>query len=439
MTRPDYIRSASVRLAFTYVAVFSLSVMALGLFTYITLRNSIEQQLRTHIDTDIAQLMGDYRDDGLEELRHDIQERIEASPANRLRYFVANAEGKIIFDKIDRLPDSGWHYTKTKNGTDILLRSVRLDGGYRLAVAADLDRLQSLQAAIRHSFGLALLVTLVLGILGSLVVSRRFLARLESFNRTAERVGSGALAERLPLSGSGDDFDHLALIINRMLARIEQLVGNVKQVSTNIAHDLRTPLGRIRQKLESLRYDNPEQIDAIIAELDASLDTFAGLLRIAEIESGARKAGFVELNLSSLLAHIAETYAAVAEEQGITLTADIAPNVRIQGDAVLLSQAAANLIENALRHASAKRIHVALTSTRGGWCASISDNGIGIPAHEYANVTQAFTRLDASRSTPGNGLGLNLVAAIATLHDAMLSLHDNSPGLRVMLEGRAHA
>lgn len=436
MTRPDRFRSASVRLAFTYVTVFCLSVLALGVVTYVTLRGSIEQQLRQHIEADMAQLLGDYEDDGLDELRHDIAERIEASPANRLRYFVSNAEGKVIFDRIEAIPDPGWHILHTKSGSEVLMKSVALRDGYRLAIAADLDRLRDMEAAIRHSFALVLGVTLLLGLIGSWVVSRRFLARLERFNRTAERVGSGALSERMEVSGSGDDFDQLATVINRMLGRIEALVAEVKQVSTHIAHDLRTPLGRIRQRLERLREQQPqaqETIDAIIAELDASLEIFAALLRIAEIESGARKAGFAQVDLSQLLGRLADAYAPVAEEKGITLSADLAPNMTLHGDAALLTQAFANLIENALRHAYARHIRLTLKAHGNGWRASVADDGVGIPAGEHGKLANAFYRLDTSRTTPGNGLGLGMATAIATLHGATLRIEDNTPGLRVSI------
>lgn len=440
MTRPDRFRSASVRLAFTYVAVFCLSVLALGVVTYVTLRSSIEQQMRQHIEADMAQLLGDYEDDGLDELRHDIAERIEASPANRLRYFVANAEGKVIFDRIAAIPDPGWYVLHTKSGGEVLLKAVALRDGYRLAIAADLDRLRDMEAAIRHSFALVLGATLLLGLLGSWVVSRRFLARLERFNRTAERVGSGALSERMEVSGSGDDFDQLAHIINRMLERIEALVEEVKQVSTHIAHDLRTPLGRIRQRLERLRDEEAqagEAIDGIMAELDASLEVFAALLRIAEIESGARKAGFARTDLSPLLARLAETYTPVAEEAGIRLSAELAPAVVVNGDAALLTQAFANLIENVLRHAQARHIRLTLEAGEQGWRACVADDGIGIPPGEHGKLMRAFYRLDTSRTTPGSGLGLGMASAIAALHGATLRLEDNTPGLRVVMEAAA--
>lgn len=406
-------RTINFKLVSIYAGIFSVSVLILGIIIFYTIRTSVEQHIREQIELDASQLMGDYRDDGIDELRHDIRERIETNPANRLLYFIQSPNGRVIFDKIEQIPPSGWHKLTTADGRRVLLYSVDLEDGYRFGLASDMERALDLQTTIRNAFFVALVFSLLLGILGGLLVSRRFLARLDAFNRISEEIGrQGALSKRLPIDGSGDDFDQLAQIVNNLLERIEKLVGEIRQVSTNIAHDLRTPFGRIRQKLEDLQKkmereaDIKIRLDETITILDETLETFSALLRIAEIESGVQRKNFSQVSLPEVLDSLKCAYAPVAEDHGLTLTFSCASNILIEGDKGLLAQLFANLIENAISHsgANAKKIHVELWHTNHTVEVTVSDDGQGVPVAEKDNILKPFYRLGSSRNKTGAGL-----------------------------------
>jgi signal transduction histidine kinase len=251
---------------------------------------------------------------------------------------------------------------------------------------------------------------------------------------------AGDLSRRLPRGRRRDEFDGLAVELNAMLERIETLMEDVRQVTNDIAHDLRTPLARLRHGLEDARrkagsvQDYERAVDAAVEETDRILETFTALLRIAQIEAGTRRAGFAEVDLSGLLSGLAETYAVVAEDRGQALTSTIEPGVRAVGDRDLLGQMVANLIENALTHTPPRsRIAVTLAAGADGPVATVADDGPGIPADMRQQVLKPFVRLEGSRTAPGNGLGLASVAAIARLHGIALGLSDNGPGLRATL------
>ena len=310
-----------------------------------------------------------------------------------------------------------------------------------MGVAADMDGVAAIERTLRNTFLLAFAFTLLLSITGGAVISQRFLSRVDRLTRAAESIGRGNLSERIPISGAGDDFDQLTTTINRMLGQIEQLMEGTRQVSTSIAHELRTPLGRLRQKLEALQVMQASNASHVLCEeslsmLDEILETFAALLRIAEMESGSFSAAFTTVDLSSLLPHLVELYRPVAEERLQELTAEVAPCLRVNGDKSLLTQLFANLIENALRHTGAGT-HIRVGARQDGnvVIAQVCDDGPGIPASERELITKPFYRLDRNRNTRGSGLGLSLAAAIAALHEASLRLEDNAPGLRISVSG----
>lgn len=419
------------KLALLYAAVFSFSALVLVTFIFITTRDYLVQQAHDRVDGEIQQLLVDYRDDGMDELRHDIRERIESSPANRLYYSIIAPDGRVVFDRIDTDTKRGWRRRISLSGNELLIDSVALEDGYTLMVAADLAIIHEIENAVRGRLLVMMLFVLAVGAVGGWLVSRRFLKRVDRLSRTAERIGGGDLAARIPLSGSGDDFDQLATTINRMLGRIELLMQEVKHVSTDIAHDLRTPLGHLRQKLEKLQAKSAdaEEIGEAIAMLDLALETFAALLRIAEVESGSRKAGFAPVDLSALLTHLAELYQPVAEEAAMRIETAVAPGIEIVGDKALLTQCFVNLIENALHHSGGSLLRVMLEDKT----VTIADNGQGVSVTQE-QLLQPFYRADSSRQTPGVGLGLPLVKAIAGLHDATLVCSGNQPGLRVTLQ-----
>lgn len=431
--------SVSFRLTMLYAALFSASVLLLCALLYISVRHSLESQLRNRILSETEQLMGDYNDDGLEELRHDIRERTDSSRAHRLRYALEDAAGKTLFDAISHAPAEGWSTITTASGDTILRFTTPLKEGYRLHVGADLDALSTLARAMRTSVIAVLLFTLALSVIGGTIISRRFLARIDKLTRTTETIGRGSLSSRLPVSPLHDDFDQLAITINRMLERIETLIAEVKLVSTSIAHDMRTPLGRLRQKLESLQSATTNTSSAPLIEesitlLDETLETFASLLRLAEIEAGTIPAQHTDVDVTALYAMLSDTYSAIAEEQGQHITVTCPPHTRIHGDKALLTQLFANLIENAIRHAGhGARITLAAEQHEHATILSVSDTGRGIPEHATSAILKPFFRLDESRNTRGSGLGLSLVSAIATFHHATLTLTPNTPGLRITL------
>lgn len=436
---PKFFRSLHVRLAVLYAVVFSLSVTALGVAVFIITERYLERQLQTHVELNLAQLMVDYRDDGIEELRHDIEERIEGNLPDRLWYFLQLPSGKVEFDKISALPSPGWHWLAQPE--DMLMYTVDLDGGYRLGVAADLDEIKGVERAVRNTFAFALIITLLLGAAGGFIISRGFLVRVDRLTKTADRIGSGELSHRIPLSDNEDDFDQLARIINRMLERIENLVKEVQRVSTNIAHDLRTPLGRLRQKLELIaeRPENDSELNTLIDEavgsLDDTLETFSALLRIAEIQSGARRSEFVKFDLSAVIEHLGSAYEAVADSSGRELILSADSPLKVEGDRSLLTQLFANLIENCLQHTPPGTKILLNAEDRGSKIiVSVSDDGGGVAEDDREKILQPFFKVDKSRTSTSNGLGLSIVAAIAKLHEAKLTVANREGGLHVEIE-----
>jgi signal transduction histidine kinase len=281
----------------------------------------------------------------------------------------------------------------------------------------------------------------VLGISGGALLSRAFLRRVDAIARTAEAIIGGDLARRMPLRGTGDDLDRLASTLNRMLDRIGVLMESLRQVSSDVAHDLRTPLSRLYQRLEGARAharsvaEYESAVDAALSEAEGLLETFSALLRIAQVEGASPRAGFRDVNLSAVTETVADAYRLDAEDADHQLTATIFPGITVSGDQELLTQALANLVENALRHTpSGTRIRVRLTgSSEAGVLLAVEDDGPGAAAVDLPRLTDRFYRGERSRTTPGNGLGLSLVSAVAELHGAKLSVDAMEPGLRISL------
>jgi signal transduction histidine kinase len=343
-------------------------------------------------------------------------------------------------------PREGWLTIPIRAGEEepdeqerqlIALGRVLPDDSY-LVVGEDPHGIDEVQDTIVDAFAWGLAITLILAVAGGALVSARFLRRIDAINRTTNAIIEGNLSDRVPAQGTGDELDRLAENLNRMLDRIQSLMGNVRQVSSDIAHDLRTPLTRLRHRLEAARAQSKDGtapvIDEALDDIDELLAMFSALLRIAQIEAGAHRASFDEVDLSELFRNLAETFAPVADDQGQRLAAEIAPDVAVRGDRQLLVQMLANLVENALRHTpTGSRITLSLVDTPQGPRGVVADTGPGIPEEAREKVFRPFYRLEASRSTPGSGLGLAMVAAIAGMHGIEVALADNEPGLRVTL------
>lgn len=296
----------------------------------------------------------------------------------------------------------------------------------------------------RHVLALAmaggLLVTVALGFVWGLAMANRLLARLDDVNRASREIMEGQFHLRIPLSGSGDEFDRLSENLNAMLDRIGELLTAVRQVSDNIAHDLRSPLTRLRSRLELALIEAPDPaaqrqaMEEAIAQAETIIATFNALLTIAQAEALAGRGDLGELDLTGLVRDAVELYEPLAEDKSLALRVELAPGVSVRGNRHLLSQAVANLLDNAVKYTPAGgQIRVSLTDAGQGYALTLADSGPGIPEEERENVLTRFYRLDASRNTPGSGLGLSLVAAVARLHGADLRFGGNDPGLSVTL------
>jgi len=428
-------RSTSLRLATLYTAVFALSVVVLGVITLFTTRQALAQQFDGRIRAESAALVQEYRSEGLKGVVDAVHER-DGTPGS-LDFGLQGPSGEALAGRLATTrANMGWSLLRQDrrgHGEAIRMFAVALPDGYKLLVGDDEERIEVLDGAVLRGFGLALVGVVVLGVFGGYALSGDVHRRLAAISGTAEAIIDGDLARRVPVRGSDDDLDRLALTFNRMLDRIAALMESLKQVSNDIAHDMRTPLTRLRQKLEAGLAAPREQglaLEGALSDLDSILDTFAALLRIAQIEGGARRAAFRPCDLAALAQTVTEAFAPSAEEVQQSLTLTVAAQASVDGDAELLTQMLVNLVENALRHAGPNaRVEVKVARHGRAPSLSVSDNGPGVPESERERLFDRFYRLERNRSTPGSGLGLALVAAVAKLHGAEVSLLPARPGL----------
>lgn len=448
MPLPRLLRTASFRLSALYAVLFGGSVLLLGAVAFWSTRSALEQQVTRRIVAEMTLLEQEFRSNGLDHLVATVQHRTRAK-AN-LDYFVVDSAGKRLAGDLppvaDRLGwveiDAGQDANGEQSGEKERVRALvkQLDGGFRLGVGEDLQQVGEMEDTFLGVLAFALGIVLVLGIGGGLLLGAGFLRRVDAITRTADAIIAGDLSRRIERTGSRDDFDRLSATLNAMLDRIAGLMDNLRQVSNDIAHDLRTPLSRLRQGLEEAKdrdlaaADYKGVVERAVEEADALLETFLALLRIAQIEAGTRRSAFRRVDLSDVMRTVVEAYAPAAEERGSTLRAEITDDVQIDGDRELLTQLIANLVENALHHTPPRTtITLRLSRPPAGAVAEVADTGPGIPGEEREKVFRRFYRLEHSRTTAGNGLGLSMVAAIVELHHAAIELFDNEPGLRVVI------
>jgi signal transduction histidine kinase len=435
------------------MVVFGLSVCGLLGFVYWSTVSVIEAQNDATIEAEIAGLEEQYRARGPFGLKEIISARSADETRQRGIYLLTDPALRPLAGNLSGWPeeargDPRWvdfriQSTKTQGAPAQIARArtFRLQGGFHLLVGRDLTERTEFRKTMKDALIWALGITLLLGVGGGLLLSRQFLHRLDAFNEGSRAILHGDISQRMPETGSGDEFDQLAQNLNAMLDQISRLVDGMRGVADNIAHDLRSPISRLRSRLELTLMDPPDPVhyraalEKTIEEADAILETFNALLAIALAESGALRENFERLDLAALTRDAAELYEAAAEAlgQALTLETDGAPAA--MGDRNLLSQAVANLLDNALKHtpAGGRIVLAARIGPDGHPEITVSDTGPGIPAEARSRVLERFIRLDSSRSTKGSGLGLSLVAATARLHDAALLLEDNNPGLRVRL------
>ncbi len=448
MLTSDIFRSTSVRLSLVYSGLIVAAFVLVGILIRFAARNTAEAELRQDIELEVTAIETELKSEGLEAAIAAIKARAEHPGA--FEYWVTDGAGDRLAGDFPNMDGpSGWHHIAIGGGAaggqrreDMLILTETLPGGIRLSVGDDLQRARAVQEAVFTTLGsiggAAVLLCLVVGVLAT----RRILRRMETLDATLEKVAAGEITARFPARADvTSDVERIGLGVNTMLDRIEELVGDVRRVSRDIAHDLRTPLTHLQQHLEQAKADAdaapPVRIEAIegaqqkVAEI---LKVFDALLRLSEIEAGAAKQRFKPVDLAAIVEKVADAYRPDVEELDHHLDITAIEPCEVVGDQDLLAQALANLIENAMRHTPAgTRIEVTVSADHGSPRVEVSDNGRGIPPEARETVLKPFMRLDASRTTPGSGLGLSMVAAIARFHAADLVLEDAQPGLRVSL------
>lgn len=440
----ERLNNEGLRLSALLIALFAASALLLGGMAYVIAGRAIRAELHDFISADEGAISSGYRSEGLSEAVEVVQQ-LTASPGVSGRYLLQDRSGRRLAGNLPAMPprrglfqieargDSGAAHVVLGEG------SLLPDGNY-LFVGENTDRLAGARARLLGSFGWVIGATILLALTGGVLLSAGYLRRVDDIIRTCRAVVAGRFGERIPMSGSQGQLDRLSAAINDMLDRIATLVESLRQVSSDIAHDLRTPLTRLRQRLESARgaHASSAQLEDIIeramGDCDAILAVFSALLRISQIESGTRLASFSNVALCDLLGRIAELFAPVAEDEQQLLLTELSGPVSVHADRTLLMQMFSNLVENAIRHAGRGAV-IRILCHRSGPDAlvQIIDSGPGIPSAEHHKVFDRLYRLERSRNTPGNGLGLALVAAVAKLHRCSLTLSDAQPGLCVTI------
>jgi signal transduction histidine kinase len=447
MKLPSIAGTISFKLSALYLLLFLCSFLSIGITVYLLTCDTLEQQLKSSVETEAVRLKTEYDSGGLAELKDEIDEVDGWKSHTRLEYGVIDQNGQLIAGSLNNFQASeGWQTVKpipaaNKPGTKLLyIRVMALSNKIWLGVGHDGETIQKAGEAIIQAFFWGFFLVVLLGAGGGLYLSGAFLRKIKSITTSTQAIIAGDLKHRLPVSKNRDELDNLALLLNLMLDKIGSLIENIQQVSNDIAHDLRTPISHLKFRLENALIKNlsaeqyTERITFAIEEVDTILNTFSAMLRISQIESGSRRSGFKTVNLSEIVASVIEALQPVAEEQEKTIRADIEKDATLSGDKELLTQLAFNLLDNAILHTPRNtQISVTLRSSGSHTELTVADNGPGIAKDYRQKVFQRFFRLEQSRTTPGNGLGLSIVAAIAELHEGMLTLFDNKPGLKIVL------
>jgi signal transduction histidine kinase len=444
--------SSTFKLALIAIGTFGVIVSAIFSYVYLSTSAYVRSRSDRAIMAEYTNLRDVYEQSGREGLIGLIRQRTSDKAFAAHVYVLADASSAVLATNLEEWPPtsmarSGWIEFRAPGASPERISSplVRamietLPSGDRLLVGQDISDLDRFAGQIKAAVISGVSLIFLLAGVASVLVTRRTVGRIEQINATSRAIMASGLDKRIPLRGTHDEWDRVAENLNLMLERIETLMGEVKQVSDNLAHDLRTPLTRMRGRLEkahhSQRFDEDAQalIGDTIADLDAVLRIFSSITRIAQIEARVRKEAFRTVNLVEIAQDVVELYDAAAEEKGSCLTMTGKGEVPATGDRDLIFDAIANLVDNAIKHGRVGgQVVVASEAVNGIPLISITDNGPGIPADQRDQVFKRFYRLEQSRYTPGNGLGLSLVAAVARLHGARIEMSDNSPGLQFKL------
>jgi signal transduction histidine kinase len=457
------LRTTAFQLTLVYLLIFILFAASLLGYFALNTRRLITEQITTTVNTEISGLSEQYTQGGIRRLVIVVDLR-SRRPGSSL-YLVTTPTGEGLAGNVGSLEPGvldhpGWLETNYRRldapeGSDhrALVQVVQLPGGFHLLVGRDLEERERLFGIIQNAGQWSIALVIVLGLIGGFFVSRRVLKRIDAMTGTSQTIMAGDLSGRLPVAGTGDELDRLAENVNAMLDRIEALMKGLKEVSDNIAHDLKTPLTRLRNRSEqALRHPTGESgyraaLEATIAESDDLIRTFDALLMIARAESGQARDNITEFDAAQIARDVGELYEPLAEEKGLELKVDAPVEAPVRGNRELVSQALANLIDNAIKYAApnGKANGVANAAANGAVIVvaagregerialSVADHGPGIPEADRGRVVERFVRLEQSRSAPGSGLGLSLASAVARLHGGELKLEDNHPGLRSVI------
>jgi signal transduction histidine kinase len=450
--------TTAFRLSLIYFGLFAVTAAAAASYLYYKTNVLLAAGLEETVEAEIRGLAQRYRDDGLAGLTRAVSERSEA-PGNSL-YLLADAEGRHLGGNLKAVSGELWNsqgrvaffYRRTHAAEteDRFAFAVifRLANGYRLVVGRDVEDQRRFGDMVRSAFLWTLAGLAVVGLGGGILIGRSLLQRLEEMTEATARIMAGDLSERIPIAGADDEFDKLAAGMNAMLGRIEELIAGFKEVSDNIAHDLKTPLNRLRSRAETALREQGEAkslrdaLQGVIDDADELIKTFEALLSIARLEAGADKLQTERFDLAAVVTDVFELYEPVAEERGLSIELNAGAETIVEGKRELIAQAVANLLDNAIKYGvrdvtgagtGDNRIELGLTSANGRAEIVVADRGPGVPAEDRERVFKRFVRLEASRSQPGSGLGLSLVAAVTRLHGGVLTLSDNHPGLKATL------
>lgn len=448
------LRTQAFRIVAIYLAIFALSAFALVGFVYWNTARVLDRETDATIQAEVTGLVEQYQ-------RLPFYTFTDVIIGRSVRgdeglYLLANNNHRVIAGNLDSWPqispaENGlveFSYQRRIGATTQLRRArgqvFMLAQGFYLLVARDVDERRQLESVFQTALLWGTGLMILIGLAGGFLISRRVLARLDVINRTSGQIIQGDLSQRVPEGHRGDEFDDLAHNLNRMLDRIERLLRGIREVSDNVAHDLRSPLNRLRNRLELAAMHQPPDsetagdIDAAVQETDRLIGTFNSLLLIAEAEAGSVRESMHEISLTDVIEGVGELYCPLAEERGQHFSVTIPPGgAVVRGNRNLISQALANLVDNAIKYTPAGgRVSVTLEKFGDQAVLAVDDDGPGIPAADRERVTERFVRLESSRNSTGTGLGLSLVAAVARLHEGSLNFGDNNPGLRATLSFR---
>ena len=445
--------SYTFRFMSAYVACLSVAVFIVLAIIYATFSYDYFTSVHTTVTQELEEFNQTYQEGGVASAEQFIAGRLNRGDFNRFFYLIVDGNNKKVVGNLNHWPDinqysDGWlgfelnvlGWDGESVNADFVARSIELDDGHKLLTARHYDDVISSAKLVSGALIRSMIATIVLGTIGGAIVAGLSVKRIDHINKSVKQIMEGDLSQRIVAGNHQGDFRELSFNLNRMLDRIQSLMESMRQVSDNVAHDLRTPLTRLRNGLSRLHgqvdSSNTESVEQLIEEADGLLATFSALLRIAQVESGNRRSGFVEVDAKTILLDVIELYEPLAMDKHLDLQMDLAEGLSLMGDRDLLFQACANLIDNAIKYTpEGGVISVKLERNSERAVITIADSGVGISAQDKTKVFRRFYRVEASRGLqPGNGLGLSLVYAVIKLHDGEALLSDNYPGLKVEIE-----